>query len=497
MNKLHPMLQPAVFGSENPYNAVRAAHLLNRAGFGGTPEEIAATVELGPAKTIDAMLDFPDAPADEQSQSDVPDLSAVGDGYPSTFDARRALYKGKTEEEKKAINQMLMEKNREAIAETLKWWLKRMAHGPYPMQEKLTLFWHGHFTTSARDERSASSMWAQNELLRRNCAGNFRTFVKQVSRDPAMLDYLNNQQNRKAHPNENYARELMELFTLGIGNYTEDDVKQGARAFTGWGHDGEDYIFRKFDHDYGPKTFLGRTGNFDGDDVIEIILGQEACGNYIANCLLNFFVTDTPDPEVAKSLGDVLRQNNYDLRPMLATLFTSKYFYDDKNIGAQIKCPIQLVIGTQRMLAIEPPNPAAVLGALDQMGQVPFAPPNVKGWPGGRMWINTSTLFVRYNTAVWLAGGGQSVSGGQGLGKFIAGLRRAGKFNERPNFAVGKAEGSPQQLVDEWVGRLIQRPMSDDRKKVLVDALVASKDSSSGVKKVVQLIVSTPEYQLC
>src|SRR5262249_46484270 len=157
----------------------------------------------------------------------------------------------------------------------------------------------------ARDERSAALMWKQNEVWRSNAAGNFRAFVKQVSRDPAMLDFLNNQQNHRLHPNENYARELMELFTLGIGNYTEQDIKEAARAFTGWGHDGENYLFRRFDHDDGGKTFFGRYGNFDGDDIVDIITNQPACAPYIASRMLNFFVTEDPDPAVCKSLGDL------------------------------------------------------------------------------------------------------------------------------------------------------------------------------------------------
>src|ERR1041384_3715444 len=166
---------------------------------------------------------------------------------------------------------MFQAANRQTVFLTLEWWLYRMGNGPYPMQEKLALFWHGHFTTSARDERSALLMWQQNELLRKMAAGNFGKFVAAISRNPAMLDYLNNNQNIKAHPNENYARELMELFTLGIGNYTEDDVKEAARALTGWGHDAEQFVYRRVLHDFGEKKFLGRTGKLDGDDIIKII----------------------------------------------------------------------------------------------------------------------------------------------------------------------------------------------------------------------------------
>ncbi|HEY1628572.1 MAG TPA: DUF1800 domain-containing protein [Tepidisphaeraceae bacterium] len=495
MIQLHPQLQPFVPGESDSFDSVKAAHLLNRAGFGGKPAEVAAIAAMGPKHAVDAIMDFPDAEAAEESRTDQPDFSAIED-YPKSFEERRQLLLGKTDEERKALIQQFMAKNREAMAEVLNWWLKRMTAGQYPLHEKLTFFWHGHFTTSARDERAAWLMWTQNETLRRNAAGNFRTFVKEISRDPAMLDYLNNQENRKAHPNENYARELMELFTLGIGNYTEQDVKEGARAFTGWGHDGEEFIYRKFDHDNGVKTFFGRSGNFDGDDVIELILQNPACAPYIAKCLLTFFVQDEPDPAICKSLGAVLRENNYDLRPALRTMFASKLFYSSDVIGGQIKSPVQLAVGTMRLLEVDPPVSQQLFAALDQMGQVPFGPPNVKGWPGGRSWINTSTLFVRYNTAVWLAGGGPAIAGGGNVARFVQMPQSGGFFGARPQFNPS-ASGSANEVADLWIARLIQRPIAEDRRQILVDALGSKPDEQSSVKKMIQLIVSMPEYQLC
>lgn len=498
MAKLHPLLQPYVPSSDDPFDAVKAGHLLNRASFGGTREEVIAVMEQGPRRAIETLLDFPDACADEQRRGDLPDLSSVGEGYPKNFEERRQLLLGKTQEERMMINQRLMARNREAMAATTHWWLSRMIGGKYPLHEKLTFFWHGHFTTSARDERSAALMWKQNETWRRNAAANFRGFVKQVSRDPAMLDYLNNQQNHKLKPNENYARELMELFTLGIGNYTERDIKEGARAFTGWGHDGEDYIFRRFDHDEGLKSFFGRAGNFDGDDVVDIITNHPACAPYVANRLLNFFVMEEPDPAVCKSLGEVLRENAYDLRPVLQTMFSSKLFYSGQVIGGQIKSPVQMVVGTIRLLDVEVPNPMQLVVALEQMGQVPFAPPNVKGWPGGRTWVNSSTMFVRYNTAVWLAGGGAPVVGGRGEAARIfgaRGARRGGGFGLQFN---PKVDGNTaEQVVDAWVARLIQRPIAPDRRKILIDSIGDRIESEQTVKQMIQLIVSMPEYQLC
>lgn len=464
------MLEPFIPSSDEPFDSVKIAHLLHRAGFGATLDEIETFKSLGLRRTVETLLDFPDLSSEEQGLNG-PDLSGI-DGYPNNFAERRKLFEAKTPQERMELNQKLQRANREAVLATAQWWLVQMASGQHPLQEKLTLFWHGHFTTSARDERSAWLMWQQNETLRRNAAANFSTFVKQISRDPAMLDYLNNQQNRKGSPNENYARELMELFTLGIGEYTEHDIKEAARAFTGWGHDGEAYIFRKSLHDDDSKRFFGMTGKFDGDDVIDIILKRPECGNYIAGKLFSFFAYQNTDPTLAASLGDVLRDASYDLRPMLFTLFTSKAFYSAAAMGTQIKSPIHLITSGARLMGLGTPTKIPVMGVLEQMGQVPLNPPNVKGWPGGRSWINTSTLFVRYNTSVAMAG-------------------RISDKDLRPASA-----SSPREIADHWLARLIQRPVPEEKRKTLETEL-GSRPDSAAVRRMIELIVSMPEYQLC
>lgn len=469
MSTLHPELQPYKPTSEDPFDAVKAAHLLNRAGFGGTPREVEKVMKLGPEAAVEWLLDFPDATATEMDDTDVPGFDSLKD-YPSNFREMAMMSANKTPQERMAMQQKFQMANRVALMTTGEWWMRRMATAARPLQEKLTFFWHGHFTTSGKDERLAKLMWAQNETLRKHAAGNFGLFVKAVSRDPAMLDYLNNQQNNRAHPNENYARELMELFTLGIGNYTEDDVKNAARAFTGWGHNGSEFLFRRFDHDFNEKTFLGRKGNFDGDDVIDIILAQPACPKYIAGRFWNYFVSEADNAAVSDSLGDLLLDSKYELRPMLRTLFTSRAFYNSQVIGAQIKSPVQLLIGAVRMLDVDLP-PGRMLfqpnGPLLQMGQAPFLPPNVKGWPGGRAWINTSTLFVRYNAC----------------------MRLAGDVRAEPT-------ATAEEAVDQWVARLIQRPIAAEQRQTLLDAAGAKPDRDS-IRRMIQLIVSMPEYQLC
>jgi uncharacterized protein (DUF1800 family) len=471
MAKLHPLLQEVEFSAGDPWDATKAAHLLARAAWGGKPRDIDAAVSKGLKKTVDDLLDFPDAPTEESSPADQPDFSAI-EGYPANPREFRAMLAGKSREERQRLQQQLQMANRQAVGAIISWWLKRMAYGPYPLQERLTFFWHGHFTTSARDERQAMLMWRQQELLRQQSAANFKEFVRQISRDPAMLDYLNNNQNRKSSPNENYARELMELFTLGIGNYTEQDIKESAKAFTGWAHDGEDFIFREREHDTGQKTFMGRTGDFDGDDIIDIIFQQKAAAPYICSRLWTYFAYENAEPELLASLGELLKENNWDFRPVIRTMLLSKAFYSPKAIGTQIKSPVQLVVGLARQLEVEwGERFRPMVQTLDAMGQVPLMPPNVKGWPGGRMWINTSTLFVRYNTAVSIVGQGRLAS-------------------------LTPAELSQSEVAAYWVRRLIQRPIAPAQLALLDQSLAGKKDESA-LKKLVGLIVSMPEFQLC
>ena len=346
MADLHPLLAAvSTTVAIDPFDAVKAAHLLNRAGFGGTPEEIEQGAGAGPERAVDWLLDFPDA----RRRGAEPDGCArsVGDRRVSDKLSARlhSCYAGKTDEERKALRQKLMAANREAVMATVDWWMKRMAYGPHPLQEKLTLFWHGHFTTSAKDERGAIA----DVEAERIAADDTRPGISGSScgRSAAIRRCSITSTTRrtaKQHPNENYARELMELFTLGIGNYTEDDVKQGARAFTGWAHDGDDFVFRKFDHDDGIKTFLGRSGNFNGDDIIDIILSQPACAAiHRRRSCSDFSRTKNWTMRWPKRWAASFATSKYELRPLLRTILTSKAFYSRQAIGSQIKSPVQLV----------------------------------------------------------------------------------------------------------------------------------------------------------
>ncbi|HWB19104.1 MAG TPA: DUF1800 domain-containing protein, partial [Phycisphaerales bacterium] len=292
------------------------------------------------------------------------------------------------------------------------WWLERMIETPRPLEEKLTLFWHGHFATSYRSVEDSYNLFLQNQFFRANAAGSFANLVYGIIRDPAMLAYLNNNQNNRAKPNENLARELMELFTLGEGHgYTESDIKNGARALTGFTFDDNDFVFNKNNHDPDDKTIFGQSGNFDGTDFCRLILSKTICSEYLCLKLYRFFVNDLPGtpPKVAQdfilALAHELRESNYALRPMLKKLFTSEHFYNEDNTSSLIKSPVQIVVQTIRSLLTPVRSLDALVSACDYMGQNIFFPPSVKGWDGGRAWINTSTLFVRQNLAVFLLTG--------------------------------------------------------------------------------------------
>src|SRR6202012_4873393 len=226
--------------------------------------------------------------------------------------------------------------------------------------------------------------------------GNFGTMLMEVSKSPAMLQFLNNQQNQKNHPNENFAREVMELFTVGRGNYTENDIKESARAFTGWGFDKDgNFKLRPFAHDTGDKTFLGQTGNFAGEDIIKILLAKKETAHFISTKLYKYLVNETPDPAHVNAMADVFYNASYEIKPLLEYVFTADWFYEDRNVGNLIKSPVEFLVGLNRQFYITYEKPEVLLLFQRALGQVLFYPPNVAGWPGGRNWIDNSSLMYR------------------------------------------------------------------------------------------------------
>src|SRR4030095_9897231 len=292
----------------------------------------------------------------------------------------------------------------ENILDLRRWWLERILTSPAPLLEKMTLFWHGHFATSVQKVRDGYWMWLQNDTLRRNALGNFASLTKKMSRDPAMMIYLDLQKSEKEHPNENWARELMELFTIGIGNYTEQDIRESARAFTGYRvHFGtHQFRFRALQHDETSKTFMDRTGSLDGDDIIDTLLEKPACGQFIGRKIWRYFVEDEPSQQIVDAFADRVRAHNYEIRPLLREILSSSEFYSGRVMRSQIKSPVQFLIQTAKLLEIPLPPVAIAQNAMRQMGQILFAPPSVKGWDGGKSWISTSTLLFRYNFANYL-----------------------------------------------------------------------------------------------
>jgi len=381
-----------------PWGVRQAAHLYRRAGFGGSPDDVARATGAGMRASVDGFIHFAEAsalPAQPQLDDDRPNpgqrqvlVAAAQAGASPQSDA--AIM-----EARKAIGRA----HRDNMIAMETWFLDRMIDTPAPLQEKMTLFWHGHFTSAYQKGIPAKALVNQNNLFRANALGNIRELTLIVSQDPAMVRYLDNAQNVKAHPNENYARELMELFTLGIGNYTETDVRESARAFTGWGID-RDYNFRDFParHDDGSKTFLGKTGNFTGRDIVEIIFTQPAAAALFAKDLLNFFVYSDPEPALIDAVAALIRKNDYNLQPVMSVVLRSNLFYSERAYRALVKSPVQFVVGSYQLFGIKQSDNVA-LGALRRMGQILFLPPNVKGWDGGSAWLNSQTMLTRENFA--------------------------------------------------------------------------------------------------
>ncbi len=347
---------------DGPFGRRQAGHLLRRAGFGGTPAEVDALAALGATGAVDSLLHPGGSDVDF---ADFPDTAK--------------LYDPKTRTQTAQL-----------------WWLDRMLRTKHPLTEKMTLFWHGHFATSIR-KVNAPLMVAQINLFRSQALGNFRSLLLSVSKDPAMLVWLDNRYNAAAHPNENYARELMELFALGLGNYTEDDVKNAARAFTGWTLDKQSqFVFNPRTHDNGDKTFLGRTGNFDGTDIVNAVVSQPIHQRFICRKLLEFFLYSDPEPDLIESVAAVYATSGYDLAKTVGTILRSNVFYSARAYRAVPKSPIEFGIGSLRYLGYGA-VPADTAYWLGRMGQEPLAPPSVKGWDGGPAWISTATLLARFN----------------------------------------------------------------------------------------------------
>src|SRR5271169_3604370 len=361
-----------------------ARHLLNRTGFGATDAEIRRFTGMSREDAARKLL----AATRTSASTPPPAWAAVPTAlrYPRGGEGASDM----------ARKQFQQEQIREGL-QLRGWWVNEMLTTPSPLTEHMTLFWHNHFVSSQQKVRFAELMYRQNLTLRANALGNFGALLHAVARDPAMVIYLDNARNRKGTPNENFAREVMELFTLGEGNYSEQDIKEAARAFTGWSIDRDSggFVSRRFIHDDGSKTVLGRSGNLDGDDVLDVLLEQRATAEFITRKLWREFVSPDPDEAQVKRVANRFSDGRYDIKVVLYELLTSDAFYARENRGVLIKSPIDLVVGTLKQFDMKPSQPVPFAVAAAAMGQNLFAPPNVKGWPGGEAWINSSTLLAR------------------------------------------------------------------------------------------------------
>jgi hypothetical protein len=395
------------------WNKERAAHLLSRAGFGGTSEEIARLAAMSPSDAVKSLVWFkpdPNLKPFEESGIHNPGLEPFPESRPAATDRAKETGESMGVKAKPSGNRPLQPVTntffywlRASALETGRvgyWWANRMLTSQAPLQEKMALFWHGHFANNEDKVRDYRKLKGQLDLFEAKGMGSFRDLTVAVAQDPAMLYFLDAGKNVKGAPNENFAREIMELFTMGVGNYGEKDVREAARAFTGWNYDDLKFVVNAAQHDDGPKTFLGKTGNFDGVAVIDIIMDQPVTANFMAGKLYRYFVREDLDPKLQAKLGDILRKNKYQIAPFLEVVFLSKDFYSDASVGAQIKGPVELAISTYKRLGLkEVPGVPDFNAATGALGQRLFAPPTVAGWAQGRSWITPGLLLERGNFA--------------------------------------------------------------------------------------------------
>lgn len=483
-----------------------ARHLLWRAGFGGTDEQIRTLADWGPERSVDFLLDYSDIPFENDSPTAFDHDIMRPRTREENMSYRRAQQSGdeNTLSKFREMRQRAQRSDRAQMREIRHWWLTRMIQTPRPLEEKMTLFWHGHFATSYRSIEDSYHMYQQNRMLRGLALGNFGDMLRAIIRDPAMLRYLNNNQNRKSSPNENLAREIMELFSLGEGNYSERDIKEGARALTGYTYQDDAFSYNKNQHDEGSKRILGVQGNLDGDGFVNSILRSQHCAPFMCAKLYKFFVADIPTDtreldgaqrSVVQSLSQTMQQARYELKPVMRKLLLSRHFYDPSVMGNKIKSPVELVVGAVRSLNTPVRNMVVLTNAIDTMGQSLFLPPSVKGWDGGRAWINTSTLFTRQNTLVYMLTGEMAQTNRRFVDRTPYDPRTLVSCMNDP-----RIEGSPpdevvaSELLDLVLGR---RPYGAAEQLISAAYKVKQPASSDGIRTMLLLTTSMPEYQLC
>ena len=375
--------------AEEPWDRRAVAHLFRRAAFGPSPSDTTRALADGFPRTLDRLL---------TGEPDAAERLAMCE------DAGRYLLDGTSIRFRIEFNNTTPD----PAVPVRAWWLYTILEGGHPLREKLALFWHNHFATSYAKVASIRLMFEQNRTLRRFALGRFRPFLVEMSRDPAMLIWLDSNQNVKGAPNENYAREVMELFSLGVGNYSEKDVQEAARAFTGWHHspDQTAFEFNRDFHDDGPKTIFGRGGNWGGEDVLRLCGDHPACARFLVGKLYAFLVSETPPPRTLLApLEDRFRRSEYDIADLVRAVLGSRLFFSAHAYRKRVKWPVEYAVGAVRAVAPDRVPLGDLIDPLAKMGQVLFAPPNVKGWRTGTDWLNSATLLARNNFAETVAMG--------------------------------------------------------------------------------------------
>ncbi len=426
-----------------PWTAADARHLLWRAQFGASGAEIDRALKAGAAASVERLLH--PTPSREFEET-------------STLLRRCAMDTG-------------------SALDLKAWWLHRMHHSSHPLVEKLTLFWHNHFATSITKVRSAAVMAAQNDLCRREALGSFPALLHGMSKDAAMVAWLDGNANRRRHANENFARELLELFALGEGHYTEKDIKEAARAFTGWHVRDDKFWFNRGQHDEGIKTLFGKSGNLDGGDVVNLCLAQPACPRFLAKKLLTAFVLPRPSEAAVAALAERVRELDFTMSRVMSELFSSELFFSREARGSLIKSPVDLVLGALRALDGEPTLPA-VQRLLALLGQDVFAPPTVKGWEGGRLWVTSASLLQRANFAAALVGSNQC-----GTIRFLKSPRL-------------RLDASSAQLTKDLAELLLPQPLDPEQENQLAQHHAATKGTPEDrLRSLLHVMMALPEFQ--
>jgi len=454
-------------------------HLYWRAGFGLSPEEWEMKKDWSINKAVDNLF---------QAAAKAPPLQGDNKYLKNAAIKKGMLSKMEQKKIRKDGNQLVYQLIQECM--------ERMADKRQSeLLERMTLFWHGHFACVSKEPAKAFS---QLKVIRQHALGNFREFVHAICKDVSMIRFLNNQQNRKRKPNENFARELMELFTIGRGNYSEQDIKEAARSFTGWSSNKGVFVFKERNHDYDSKTFMGKTGNFNGNDIVDIILDRPETALFITTKIYRYFVNEKVDARQVEKLSNEFYKSDYDIKKLMRSIFKSDWFYDKKNVGTKIKSPIELLAGIMRTLKVKFKNGKSISFAQKALGQKMFIPPNVAGWPGGKTWIDNSTLVLRLNLVLYLYGKTE-------VNFKVKDELEAKKRGEAFRRIEGSIDFEPlvktfdkmdqKELFESMKSYILPVPIK--LKPTAFEPFVYNNSKEEYIRSLAMRLMSLPEYQLC